>query len=70
MWAGGRVRTLGLLRWSSRTRVRSISRLLTHGPLQALAMAEAARAQGRLSFEYRHVVAGLSESGPPRVIHS
>jgi hypothetical protein len=25
---------------------------------------------GRLSFEYRHVVAGLSESGPPRVIHS
>lgn len=32
--------------------------LLTHGPLQALAMAEAARAQGsggRLSFEYRLV---------------
>jgi hypothetical protein len=32
--------------------------------------AAGARAQGRLSFEYRHVVAGLSESGPPHVIHS
>jgi 3-methylfumaryl-CoA hydratase len=29
--------------------------LLTHGPLQALAMAEAARTEGRSSFEYRLV---------------